>query len=113
MREILEQGNAMLEPYRVVRIGPFSALDLVGGYVLIFLIAPYLSKLFAYFGMKFTRLDWLFLTLPIALLAHLVTGFSTPFTEMFLSPDLLLPKLLILLMLILGLYRPLLSLRQR
>jgi len=103
MHEFLEQGNTVLDPYRTLRIGPFSALDLVGSYLVIFFLAPYLSKLFARIGIKITRLEWLSLTLPIALAVHLLAGFDTPFTRMFLAEGVILPKLVITLMLIFGL----------
>lgn len=103
MREFILQLNSFLDPLRAVRIGPFSAVDLLGTYVIIFLAAPYLSRLAAKIGLHVTRLEWLSLALPAALVAHLWFGIDTPFTQMFSQGGDMWPKVLIVLMVLFGL----------
>jgi hypothetical protein len=50
-----------------------------------YFLAPYLSKLFAMIGVTVNREQWLWLTLPIALVTHLIFKSNTPFTKMFLD----------------------------
>lgn len=70
---------------RSFRIGPFAIFDFAVSYIAMYFLAPYLSKLFALIGITVNREQWLWLTLPIALVAHLIFRPDTPFTKMFLD----------------------------
>ncbi|MCF7831748.1 MAG: hypothetical protein K9M36_02600 [Candidatus Pacebacteria bacterium] len=76
-----------MEFLRSFRIGPFTIFDFAISYIVMYFIAPYLSKLFALAGIRVNREQWLWLTLPIALAVHLLTKTSTAFTEMTLDPS--------------------------
>jgi hypothetical protein len=91
----------MITFLRSFRVGPFAVFDFTVSYVAVYFLAPYLSRLFALVGIHINREQWLWLTLPIALLAHLILGTNTPLTKMFLntSGDWII-KLVILFMLI-------------
>ncbi len=74
-----------MEFIRSFRIGPFAIFDFTISYVAMYFLAPYLSKLFRIFGLRISREQWLWLTLPIALITHLILGLHTPLTKMFLN----------------------------
>lgn len=91
---------------RSFRIGPFAIFDFAVSYIAMYFLAPYLSKLFAYAGIHINREQWLWLTLPIALATHLISGTSTPLAKMFLDPSGgLAAKLIILAMILLVYFR--------
>ncbi|MFA5987215.1 MAG: hypothetical protein WC797_01005 [Candidatus Paceibacterota bacterium] len=75
----------IIETLRSYRIGPFAIFDFAVSYIAVYFLAPYLSKLFAYIGISINREQWLWLTLPIALVAHFIFRPDTPFTKMFLD----------------------------
>ncbi|MBU0667567.1 hypothetical protein KJ951_04630 [Patescibacteria group bacterium] len=52
-----------------------------------YLLSPLLSKLFLKFGISIPKTNWLFLTVPIGILAHLLVGTITPMTANFLDPS--------------------------
>ncbi|MFA6353726.1 MAG: hypothetical protein WCW93_02230 [Candidatus Paceibacterota bacterium] len=88
---------------RSFRIGPFAIFDFAVAYIAVYFIAPYLSKLFALVGIHVNREQWLWLTLPIAVVAHLIFKADTPFTKMILNPSGdWIPKLIIIGMLIMA-----------
>ncbi len=95
--------NDFLVWVRQYRIGPFTMFDTFGTYIIVFLIAPWLSKLFAKLGITITRSEWMALALPVALAFHLVYKINTPFTKMFLDPHNYLAKVVILAMVVFGL----------
>ncbi len=66
---------------RSYRIGPFAIFDFAMSYIVVYLIAPYLQKL----GLKLSRAQMLWLTLPISILVHILFGKMTPLTEMFVD----------------------------
>ncbi|MFA6006608.1 MAG: hypothetical protein WC764_02695 [Candidatus Paceibacterota bacterium] len=76
-----------IEFLRSYRVGPFAIFDFALSYVAVYFLAPYLSKLFALVGISINREQWLWLTLPIALITHLVFRIDTPFTRMMLDPS--------------------------
>lgn len=67
---------------RTFRIGPFAIFDFAASYLLVYLLAPFLQKL----GLKLSREQILWLTLPVSILVHLVFQTHTPLTKMFLDP---------------------------
>ena len=70
---------------RQVRLGPFAVFDFAAAYLGIFVLSPILTKLFAKVGLYFSRIDWLWLTLPIGILFHLVLRLNTPLVNMVLD----------------------------
>lgn len=76
-----------MEFIRSFRIGPFAIFDFAISYIAIYFLAPYLSKLFAKVGIGINREQWLWLTLPIAVIAHVLSGTDTPFTDMIFDPS--------------------------
>jgi hypothetical protein len=75
----------MITFLRSFRFGPFAIFDFVASYVLVYFLAPYLSRFFAMFRIRVSREQWLWLTLPISLIVHMIFGTSTPLTKMFLD----------------------------
>ena len=68
------------------RIGPFPIIDTLGSLVIVYLIAPWLSLLAHKLGFEVPRLSWVWLTVPIALLTHIIFRVNTPLTKMILDP---------------------------
>lgn len=66
---------------RTFRVGPFAVFDFAISYLIVYLLAPYLYKL----GLKLSRKQFLWLTLPFSILIHILFGKMTPLTEMFLD----------------------------
>lgn len=77
----------ILNYLRSFRMGPFAIFDFAISYIAMYFLAPYLSKLFALVGIHINREQWLWLTLPIAFVTHLVFKTYTPFTKMVLNPS--------------------------
>lgn len=71
---------------RQFKIGPFAIFDLVISYVAIYLLAPLLSKIFSKLFV-ISRTGWLWLTLPLSILIHLLFQQNTPLTQMILNPS--------------------------
>lgn len=94
----------MIEKLREYRIGEYAIFDLTTAFLGMYLLAPWLSKLLLKVGIEIPKENWLFLTLPLAILIHLLIGTRTLMVKNFLNLqgyyDL---KVLILVLLILGL----------
>ncbi|OGH93830.1 MAG: hypothetical protein A2538_03060 [Candidatus Magasanikbacteria bacterium RIFOXYD2_FULL_41_14] len=52
-----------------------------------YLLSPLLTKLFLKINIKIPKLNWIFLTLPIGILVHLLVGKITPMTTNFLNTN--------------------------
>jgi hypothetical protein len=74
-----------LQILRQFKIGPFAVFDTVTAYLGVFLIAPLLTKLFSKMNIIISRAGWIWLTLPISVLFHLVFRQNTPFMKMLLD----------------------------
>jgi len=70
---------------RQFRFLGYAIFDLAASFAGMALLATPLSKLFARFGIIIPRVKWLFLTLPIGILAHVLVGRYTPMTVQFLD----------------------------
>ncbi len=93
-----------IELVRQLKIGPFAIFDTALAYLGIFLLAPLLSRLALKAHLNISRIQWLWLVLPISILAHLLFGQETPLTNMVTDPSNFYPvKIVILLMLFMGL----------
>ncbi len=76
-----------LEFLRQFRILDYAIFDFLVSFLGIYLLSPTLSKLFLKLRLKIPKINWLFLTLPIAILSHLLIGSITPMTEDFINPS--------------------------
>ena len=74
-----------LQILRQFKIGPFAVFDTVIAYLGVFLIAPLLTKLFSKMNIIISRTGWMWLTLPISVLFHLVFRQNTPFMKTLLD----------------------------
>jgi hypothetical protein len=72
---------------RQFRIGEFAVFDLAVAFLGVFLLAPFLSRLFRKIGLDIPRKSWLLWTLPIGIATHLILGRITPLTRDFLDPQ--------------------------
>lgn len=75
-----------LIPYlRQFRVGPFAIFDIAISYLGIYLLSPLLIKLFAKIHVRTTLSTWMFLTLPIGVIFHVVFSQNTPLMKMLLD----------------------------
>jgi len=75
----------IIEFLRQFRIGGYAIFDFVASFIGIYLLAPLLSKLFLKLKLQIPKKSWLFFTLPIGILTHLVVGSITPMTRNFID----------------------------
>lgn len=75
-----------LDYLRSFRILNFAIFDFVASYLGILLLSPLLTRLARFFHLNITTKHWLWLTLPIGVVCHLIFQTQTPMTKMFLNP---------------------------
>ncbi|MCX6733303.1 MAG: hypothetical protein NTX63_00650 [Candidatus Peregrinibacteria bacterium] len=68
---------------RSFRIGPFAIFDFAVSFLAVYFLAPYLQKM----GLKLSRVQMLWLTIPVSILVHILVGSQTPLTKMFIDPS--------------------------
>lgn len=66
---------------RQFRIGQYALFDFAAAFVGIYFLAPLLSKLFLKLNVHIPKHNWLYLTLPIGVLVHILVGSITPLTR--------------------------------
>lgn len=94
----------IIDYLRQFRIAGFAVFDTTLSFLGVYLLAPLLTKLFRHVGLEIPRKSWLYLVLPLGILAHYLSGNRTPLTREFFDPDgYYFLKGIILLLLILGL----------
>jgi hypothetical protein len=72
---------------RQFRIGEYALFDLAVAFLGLAILSPLLSWLFRkFFKLEIPKKNWLFLTLPIGIATHLITGPITPMTKNFIDP---------------------------
>ena len=92
-----------IEFLRQFRIGGYALFDLAMAFLGMLVLSPVLSKLFLKLKVKIPRKNWLFLTLPISILAHVLVGNMTLMTKNFLDVNShYVLKILIICLMILG-----------
>ena len=92
-----------IEYLRQFRIGEYAIFDFVAAFLGMYLLSPLLSKLFRKIGVDIPKYNWLFLTLPIAIVSHILVGNITPMTRDFLDMGgHYIVKIVILVLFILG-----------
>lgn len=72
-----------LEFLRSFRFFGYAVFDLVVSFLGFGLLAPFLSRFFLKIRVKVPKWNWLFLTLPLGIVVHLVFGRMTPMTRDF------------------------------
>jgi hypothetical protein len=93
-----------IEFLRQFRLGEYAIFDFAVSFLGIFLLSPLLSRLFLKLGIKIPKINWLFLTLPLSILVHWLTGRMTPMTINFINlHDFYFLKVVIIGLTILGL----------
>lgn len=76
-----------IEYLRSFKLGEYAIFDLVASFVGIYLLAPALTYLFKFIKLDIPRSSWLYLTLPMSILVHMLVGKYTPMTKYFLDPS--------------------------
>ena len=102
--EISALQMSPLEYLRQFNIAGYAIFDFAIAFLGIYLISGRLSKLFLKIRIDIPKRNWLFLTLPIAILTHLIFRVETPMTRDLLDPHgHYIIKAILLILLILGL----------
>lgn len=70
---------------RQFRIGEYAIFDFATAFLGIYLLSFLLSKALLKIGIDMPKKNWLFLTLPIGIIIHLIIGRVTPLTSNFLD----------------------------
>ena len=70
-----------IEFLRQFRILDYAIFDFVVSFLGIYLLAPLLTKLFRKIRLDIPKKNWLWLTLPIGTLTHILVGSITPMTR--------------------------------
>lgn len=74
-----------LEYLRHFHFFGYAIFDLVVSLIGMYLLSGTLSKFFLKINIKIPKINWVFLTLPIGILIHIIVGTYTPMTKDFLS----------------------------
>lgn len=89
---------------RQFRVGGFAIFDFATAFLGMLALSPLLTWLFRKVGIAIPKRNWIFLTLPIGIVVHLLIGRKTPITQEFLDlGSHYLLKAIILILFILGL----------
>ena len=92
-----------LEYIRHFRIFEYAIFDLTVAFLGMYLLSPLLSKLFKKININIPKINWIFLTLLLGVIVHLLVGQITPMTKYFLDiHSHYVLKIIILLLFILG-----------
>jgi hypothetical protein len=74
-----------IEFLRQFRLGGYAIFDFIAAFLWMYLIAPLLSRLFLRIWVEIPKINWLFLTLPIWIIVHILVWDITLFTKDFLN----------------------------
>ncbi len=92
-----------IEVLRQFRVGTFSVFDFVTAYLGIFILALILSKLFPKINTHIPMSSWVWLTLPIGVVVHLILQIDSPLIKMLFDLNgSYLVKIVLLFMLFMG-----------
>ena len=93
-----------IEFLRQFRIGGYAIFDFAASFLGMYLLASPLTKLFLKLKIKIPKKNWIFLTVPLSIVVHLMTSSMTTMTKDFLNiDDHYVLKIIILLFLVRGL----------
>ena len=87
---------------RQFRIGPFAIFDFAVSYLVVFLFSPLLSKTARIFRLSISRIELLWLVLPISVFVHIIVGQETSLTQMFTGDGYWTVKAIVVFMLFMG-----------
>lgn len=91
-------------PYlRQFRVSGYAVFDFAVSFLAAYLLAPWLSKMFKKIGVNIPKYSWLYFTVPISIIVHLLVNTMTPLTQAFINPhgDYII-KIIVLVLVILG-----------
>lgn len=74
-----------IEFLRQFRFNGYAIFDFIAVFLGMYLLSPLLSKIFLKLRVNVPKRNWLFLTLPISIFAHLLVGKITPMTRDFID----------------------------
>jgi len=95
-----------LEFLRSFHFFGYAIFDLALSFIGLYLLSGSLSKLFLKINIKIPKINWVYLTLPIGILVHIIVGTYTPMVKDFLDMNgHYILKIVIIIFLILGLRR--------
>lgn len=77
----------ILDYVRQFRIGDYSLFDFSAAFIGMFLLAPILSSLAMKFNVYIPKKNWVFFTIPLSIIAHILAGTMTPLTQFVLDPS--------------------------
>ena len=93
-----------LEYLRHFHLFSYAIFDLGLSFIGMYLISGFLSKLFKKIHIIIPKINWVYLTLPIGILVHIIVGTYTPMVKDFLNINShYILKIVILIFLFLGL----------
>jgi len=88
---------------RSFKILDYAIFDLAASFIGIYLLSPLLTKLFSLIHLIIPRASWLYFTIPLGIIFHIIFGNYTPMTKYFLDPSgHYLLKLFIFLLIVMG-----------
>lgn len=76
-----------IEYLRSFKLGEYAIFDLASSFLGIYLLAPLLSKIFRYVKLDIPKLNWLYFTIPLSIVFHILVGNYTPMTKYFIDPS--------------------------
>jgi len=76
-----------IEYLRQFRIGPFAIFDTVVSYVSVGILSPLLSWLASRINIAIPKISWLWFTLPLAVIFHIIFRQSTPLMKILSYPE--------------------------
>ena len=71
---------------RQFRLGGYAVFDFAAAFAGMLLLSPLLSGLARRAGWQVPRMNWVYLALPLGVLAHIASGRITPMTRDFMDP---------------------------
>ena len=72
-----------IDTLRQFRIDEYAIFDLAAAFIGIYLLSPFLTKLFLKLRIKVPKQNWIYLTLPISIGIHLIIGSNTAMVQNF------------------------------
>lgn len=76
----------LIEELRSYKVGPFAIFDTAISYLGILIVSPLLTKILLKFGLKISVSSWLWLTIPISIIFHLLFSQQTPLIKILNNP---------------------------
>jgi hypothetical protein len=76
-----------IETLRSFRVGGYAVFDFGVSFLVMALLGPLLSNLIKRFGIMVPVKNWIFLTLPLSIVIHLLVGNHTLMTKNIIDPN--------------------------